>query len=211
MCFTYKRLNQLKVLSFTIIALHSCFVAGLTLVYCLWRDKRLFSFEILEATRSCSQCLTIFGERWPGAVRYGEIFETLQGSIIRAIMEPKPTRNLGKDLDMLVEPAAAKAGAPNPTDPLVGAVKDVFMEADEDVPGGGQGWRLFTEMVQSDIQVPALMVGERSNAGMVIGENFMAPDWSSGNTVPMHEAMPSEQSGFGNQGPWEHGFFAGYD
>jgi len=76
-CSTYKRLNQLKVLSFTIIALHSCFVAGLTLVYCLWRDKRLFNFEVLEATPSCSHCLTIFGGRWPGGVRYSKIFKTL--------------------------------------------------------------------------------------------------------------------------------------
>jgi hypothetical protein len=196
MCSTYKRLNQLKVLSFTIIALHSCFVAGLTLVYCLWRDKRLFNFEILEATRSCSQCLTIFGERWPGAVRYGEIFETLQGSVIRAIMEPKPSRDLSRDLDMLVEPTAAKVGAPNPTDPLLGAVKDVFMEVDEDVPGGGQGWRLFTEMVQSDIQ------------------EFMTSSWSDGTAVPLsnfNEATEAEQGGLGDQGRWDHGFFAGYD
>ncbi|KAK7180854.1 fungal specific transcription factor domain-containing protein [Paraphaeosphaeria sporulosa] len=214
MCSTYKRLNQLKVLSFTIIALHSCFVAGLTLVYCLWRDKRLFNFEILEATRSCSQCLTIFGERWPGAARYGEIFETLQGSVIRAIMEPKPSRNLGRDLDMLVEPAAAKAGAPNHTDPLLGAVKDVFMEVDEDVPGGGQGWRLFTEMVQSDIQVPELMAGERCTVGTTTRNDFTTPNWSDGTANPLSsfdEAIGAEQGSLGDQGRWDHGFFAGYD
>lgn len=214
MCSTYKRLNQIKVLSFTIIALHSCFVAGLTLVYCLWRDKRLFNFEMLEATRSCTQCLTIFGERWPGAVRYGEIFEKLQGSVICAIMEPKPSRNLGRDLDMLVGPAAVKAGAPYSTDPLLGAVKDVFMEVDEEVPGGGQGWRLFTEMVQSDIQVPELITGESPNLGTTTGPDFAIPRWSDGTDVHLgdfNEAIGAGQNSFIDQGRWNHRLFAGYE
>ncbi|KAJ4354095.1 uncharacterized protein N0V89_005828 [Didymosphaeria variabile] len=179
-----------------------------------WMDKRLFNFDLLEATRACTTCLTIFGERWPGAVRYGEIFETLQGSVIRAIMEPKPSRNLGRDLDMLVEPATAKIGAPNHTDPLLGAVKDVFMEVDEDVPGGGQGWRLFTEMVQSDIQVPDLMAGEGSKAATTTRHSFPTSIWSDGSAVPLSnlsESFQPEQGGPGVQGAWDHGFFAGYD
>ncbi|KAK1479496.1 fungal specific transcription factor domain-containing protein [Colletotrichum cuscutae] len=58
-CRAYKRLNQQKTLSYTMMALHSCFIAGLTLVYCLWREHALFSYDTLEATRACSQSLTI--------------------------------------------------------------------------------------------------------------------------------------------------------
>ena len=30
------------------------------------------------------------------------------------------------------------------------AVKEAFMEVDEEAPGGGQGWRMFNEMVSDD-------------------------------------------------------------
>ena len=216
-CATYKRLNQMKVLSFTIIALHSCFVAGLTLVYCLWRDKRLFNFDLLEATKSCSQCLTIFGEKWPGAVRYGDIFDTLSNGVIRTIMEPGPSRSLIKDLDILTaQPlsSAATAEPSRPTDPLLGAVKDVFMDVAEDIPAS-QGWRLFTEMVQSDIQMPDLtstnIPDDGSNSNH---ENLVAPGWDGESEFSFRNfdgAALSENPPLGAQAGWEHGFFAGYD
>ncbi|PSN69371.1 hypothetical protein BS50DRAFT_340847 [Corynespora cassiicola Philippines] len=220
-CMTYKRLNQQKILSFTIIGLHSCFVAGLTLVYCLWKDKKLFSFDMLEATRSCSQCLTIFGEKWPGAVKYGEIFEALSGSVLRAIMEPAQdsAQNLRIDLDILSEQSASATPSnkeKKASDPLLGAVKDVFMEVDEDVPGGWQGWRVFNEMVQSDIQAPGLATGGISEAGPLPRNDTASPTWNEINDFPTDDyELPNAPMGgtlaFGNQGGWEHGFFAGYE
>ena len=217
-CATYKRLHQQKILSYTIIGLHSCFVAGLTLVYCLWRDRTLFNFDILEATRSCSQCLTIFGEKWPGAVKYGEIFEALSSSVLRAIMEPADdgSANLKINLDILSDsgPTADESGtATRATDPLLGAVKDVFMEVDEDVPGGWHGWRMFNEMVQSDIQAPALAaVGD---SGPMSRTDFGKPQWSNNNDVFGNDYdagnMQQGDTTFGTQGGWDHGFFAGYD
>ncbi|KAF1998713.1 hypothetical protein P154DRAFT_555109 [Amniculicola lignicola CBS 123094] len=203
-CATYKRLHQQKILSFTIIGLHSCFVAGLTLIYCLWRDKTLFSFDMLEATRSCSQSLTIFGEKWPGAVKYGEIFEALSGSVLRVIMEPPQdgTSNRRINLDMLIEPTLTASGTPSEaktSDPLLGAVKDVFMEVDEDVPGGWQGWRVFNEMVQSDIQEPGLATGAWND-----GNDLFPSDYDM-NVAPMGNMT------FGSKGGWDHGFFAGYE
>ncbi|KAF2113161.1 fungal-specific transcription factor domain-containing protein [Lophiotrema nucula] len=226
-CATYKRLHQQKILSFTIIGLHSCFVAGLTLVYCLWRDKTLFNFDILEATRACSQCLTIFGEKWPGAVKYGEIFETLSGSVLRAIMEPESqegaaSQNLKINLDMLANdaPSSNAANAEAVFDPLLGAVKDVFMEVDEDVPGGWQGWRVFNEMVQSDIQEPGLAAGGLSEAaapGQPVAS--ATTQWNDNELFDTGYGNGSEMGGvtmgyngaFGNQGGWDHGFFAGYE
>lgn len=218
-CATYKRLNQQKILSFTIIGLHSCFVAGLTLIYCLWRDKSLFSFDILEATRSCSQCLTIFGEKWPGAVKYGEIFEALSGSVLRAIMEPTQdsVENLKINLDMLSEPSSApnNTGKDKSSDPLLGAVKDVFMEVDEDVPGGWQGWRVFNEMVQSDIQEPGLATSGISEAGPMLRNDYDTQQWNDGNDMYNTQydtaSIQISNATFGNQGGWNHGFFAGYE
>jgi hypothetical protein len=236
-CATYKRLHQQKILSFTIIGLHSCFVAGLTLIYCLWRDKALFSFDILEATRSCSQCLTIFGEKWPGAVKYGEIFEALSGSVLRAIMEPVTPdansngQNLRLNLDFttpITTSSSGQATQAKSSDPLLGAVKDVFMEVDEDVPGGWQGWRVFNEMVQSDIQEPGLAMGGISEAvpmpmsrpepGSPKWDDFGSNDFLQGDVGDYDMVTPMGAQGTGgmgnatypNQG-WDHGFFAGYE
>lgn len=82
----YRSLNAQKTLTYTIIALHDCFIAGLTLIYCLWRNPSLFDFDALEATRACSLCLTIFGEKWPGAVKYRDIFDAASGSLLRTIV-----------------------------------------------------------------------------------------------------------------------------
>ncbi|KAM0269865.1 hypothetical protein ACHAQH_009616 [Verticillium albo-atrum] len=46
-CTAYRRLNQQKTLSYTMVSLHSCFVAGLTLSYCLWRDRGLWGGRAL--------------------------------------------------------------------------------------------------------------------------------------------------------------------
>ena len=93
-CNAYKRLSQNRTLTYTMISLHSCFVAGLTLVYCIWRDRSLFSYDVLEATRACLQILTIFGEKWPGAVKYRDIFDALSGSLFKTIVNSTPTTSM---------------------------------------------------------------------------------------------------------------------
>ncbi|KAJ0380209.1 hypothetical protein COL26b_001321 [Colletotrichum chrysophilum] len=134
------------------MALHSLFIAGLTLVYCLWRDRSLFSYDALEATRACSQSLTIFGEKWPGAVKYRDIFDALSGSLFKTIVNPSSASVSGLKplkVDLEAEPGVS------PTSPAVSPktqheVKEAFMEVDEEAPGGWQGWRMFNEMVHDD-------------------------------------------------------------
>ncbi|KAH9229937.1 hypothetical protein K456DRAFT_1919672 [Colletotrichum gloeosporioides 23] len=164
-CTTYKRLNQQKTLSYTMMALHSCFIAGLTLVYCLWRDRSLFSYDALEATRACSQSLTIFGEKWPGAVKYRDIFDALSGSLFKTIVNPSSTSGSGLKplkVDLEAEPGVSPTspavspktqyeGKPIMSHAISDAVKEAFMEVDEEAPGGWQGWRMFNEMVHDDI------------------------------------------------------------
>lgn len=194
-CTAYKRLNQQKTLSYTISALHSCFIAGLTLVYCIWRDSTLFSYQALEAVRACSLCLTIFGEKWPGAVKYRDMFDALSASLFKAIVSPSKEGTTASEaievdaaekdegmrrrsqLDITIQARSPGAdwggnmrdvfgdGAVEgmggvrgeggdgahivpPHAMVLGAVKEVFMEVDEEAPGGSQGWRMFSEMVQ---------------------------------------------------------------
>lgn len=169
-CTAYKRLNQQKTLSYTMTALHSCFIAGLTLVYCIWRDHSLFSYDTLEATRACSQCLTIFGEKFHGAVKYRDIFDALSGSLFKTIVSPLAGPGEGSqplDVNLRANSAGHLTISPSETsqeahvavgeNPSVGhaisdAVKEAFMEVDEEAPGGWQGWRMFNEMVQPDLK-----------------------------------------------------------
>ncbi|KAF6822240.1 fungal specific transcription factor domain-containing protein [Colletotrichum musicola] len=190
-CTAYKRLSQQGTLSYTMTALHSCFVAGLTLIYCLWRDRTLFSYDALEAARACSQSLTIFGEKWPGAVKYRDIFDALSGSLFKAIVDPNPSNASGTGLeplrvDLQAEPVGTPtspvvsppAGAervqggerPGMTHAVSNAVKEAFMEVDEEAPGGWQGWRMFNEMVQHDLS-PSQGV-QPSGDAEIPGQNF---------------------------------------
>ncbi|RAR07677.1 fungal specific transcription factor domain-containing protein [Stemphylium lycopersici] len=174
-CNAYKRLSQNRTLTYTMISLHSCFVAGLTLVYCIWRDRSLFSYDVLEATRACSQILTIFGEKWPGAIKYRDIFDVLSGSLFKTVVNATSTTNLHSNgprpfqLDMDTEPTLQSASPqdrrksygettseprrgskPSLSHMVTDAVKEAFMEVDEEAPGGWQGWRMWNEMVRDE-------------------------------------------------------------
>ncbi|TEA22094.1 Positive regulator of purine utilization [Colletotrichum sidae] len=181
-CTAYKRLNQQKTLSYTMTALHSCFIAGLTLIYCLWRDRSLFSYDALEATRACSQSLTIFGEKWPGAVKYRDIFDALSGSLFKTIVNPASPSSAGLEplrVDFEAEPVASPSSTVSPdggarlhagkrpsvSNAISDAVKEAFMEVDEEAPGGWQGWRMFNEMVQNDPAPLAAADGGREPQG----------------------------------------------
>jgi hypothetical protein len=192
-CIAYKRLNQQKTLSYTMISLHSCFVAGLTLMYCLWRSKSLFGYEALEATQACSQSLTIFGEKWSGAVKYRDIFDALSGSLFKTLvtpggqssdassmgfsmmegmapsMSPPPRGQQRASQQMMNEGDQMNQGqygnggdqsrpsnnsAPAASELVSDAVKEAFMEVDEEAPGGWQGWRMWNEML-GDAPAPA--------------------------------------------------------
>lgn len=202
-CIAYKRLNQQKTLSYTMISLHSCFVAGLTLIYCLWRDRNLFGYDIIEAAQACSQSLTIFGEKWSGAVKYRDIFDALSGSLFKKLVHPsssagalsfgletssrkdktgsgtdsqkKNAENCHVDTDTAHEPTMSEM--------ISEAVGEAFMEVDEEAPGGWQGWRMWTEML-----------GE--GPGTVIHENYN--EWGADTKdVRGYDAMEATEWDFG--------------
>lgn len=174
-CNAYKRLSQNRTLTYTMISLHSCFVAGLTLVYCIWRDRSLFSYDALEATQACSQILTIFGEKWPGAVKYRDIFDALSGSLFKTVVNATSTSKLHMNgsrplqLDVDAETSVQnlspqrqrnsyeetssglrRSSKPTLSHMVTDAVKEAFMEVDEEAPGGWQGWRMWNEMVTDE-------------------------------------------------------------
>ncbi|KAH6950192.1 fungal-specific transcription factor domain-containing protein [Fusarium avenaceum] len=172
-CVAYKRLNQQRTLTYTMISLHSCFVAGLTLMYCIWKDKSLFSYHVVEATQACSQSLTVFGEKWAGAVKYRDIFDALSGSLLKTLISPgglsghvgmgiPERRPLQTRFDQRGSSFDSNPPIPPPQptshnesgqedmtmrDLVSDAVKEAFMEVDEEAPGGWHGWHMWNEML----------------------------------------------------------------
>lgn len=223
-CNAYKRLSQNETLTYTMISLHSCFVAGLTLVYCIWRDRSLFSYDVLEATRSCSQTLTIFGEKWPGAIKYRDIFDSLSGSLLKLTMtsssaNPRIDSSRALQLDMSGDSmlngnpsphhdAGAQTTALDSRDTMshmvTDAVKEAFMEVDEEAPGGWQGWRMWNDMVRNEVE-PETCVVSRDTA---FGEQQYDMGWNNygafGHELdPLQNAtMHMDQSGSISQTQW---------
>ncbi|KAL8349091.1 hypothetical protein RB598_004784 [Gaeumannomyces tritici] len=128
-------------------------VAAVCTAYKSWRGgRRAFSFEALDAARACSQSLTIFGEKWPGAVKYRDIFDALSGSPPRAMMAHGGDEAPLVPLSGLKETSGdALGGRHLSTNHMVSdAVADAFMEVDEEAPGWWHCWRMLNEMVQPE-------------------------------------------------------------
>jgi hypothetical protein len=87
-CQTYKRLHQRVSVGFSLMALHSVFVAGLTLIYCTWLSPRtVFGMKSSNDLNACSIVLYIITERWPTAKKYRDVFENLKQTVLESIEE----------------------------------------------------------------------------------------------------------------------------
>jgi hypothetical protein len=84
-CQKYKYLHQTTPLAYTLMAVHSIFVAGITILYCLWVDRSLFEISTMNDIRACSTVLFIVAERWPNAVKYRDIFEMLTTVVLEMV------------------------------------------------------------------------------------------------------------------------------
>jgi hypothetical protein len=75
----YKRIhNHQNVLSYSLIALHATFVAGLTLIFCfLASDRAIFIPAFSSNIRACTTVLYIISERWPAARKVRDAFERM--------------------------------------------------------------------------------------------------------------------------------------
>jgi hypothetical protein len=85
-CQTYKRLHQRVSVGFSLMALHSVFLAGLTLIYCTWLSpKSVFGMKTSNDMNACSIVLYIITERWPAAKKYRDVFESVKQAVLDSI------------------------------------------------------------------------------------------------------------------------------
>ncbi|PVH96033.1 hypothetical protein DM02DRAFT_632338 [Periconia macrospinosa] len=87
-CQTYKRLHQKSSVGFSLMALHSIFLAGLTLVYCVWiSPEQAFGLKSSNDLNACSIVLYIIAERWPAAKKYRDVFDNIKQTVLESIEE----------------------------------------------------------------------------------------------------------------------------
>ena len=76
-CQLNRRLHRLKSVPFTLLDLHSVFVAGFSMIYCAWIDPDLYDAEMAADFGACSTVLYVITEQWASAKKYRDAFEVV--------------------------------------------------------------------------------------------------------------------------------------
>ena len=76
-CRTHRRLHRLVAQPFSLLDLHSVFVAGFTMVYCVWVDPTLYDADLAADFGACSTVLYAIAEGWASAKKYRDAFEAV--------------------------------------------------------------------------------------------------------------------------------------
>jgi hypothetical protein len=85
-CQIHKRLHQSPQYGHSFIAVHTVFIAGITLLYCLWLGKdKVWSFSVSNNLRACSCVLSIMAERAAWVRRYRDVYEVLVEETMAAL------------------------------------------------------------------------------------------------------------------------------
>lgn len=93
-CINYKNMHLKKRLSYTLLALHCCFVSGISFLYCIWLDCSLHVLKwkrqslVYETIGACQTILYVFAERWESTSRFRDSFETLS-NIVKSQIDSK--------------------------------------------------------------------------------------------------------------------------
>lgn len=89
-CQIHKRLQGSPEYGHSFVAIHTVFLSGITLLYCLWLGgQETWSFGISNDIRACSCVLSIMGERAPNIRRYRDAFEKLVETTMSALETPR--------------------------------------------------------------------------------------------------------------------------
>ena len=98
-CQLYKKLHQANSssLGYTLLTLHSVFIAGMTILFCVWVTPEILKTSAANDLRACSSLLFVIAERWPSAKRYRDVFETLASSMLDLVSSGSYQANSVKD------------------------------------------------------------------------------------------------------------------
>ncbi|KAI0483343.1 fungal-specific transcription factor domain-containing protein [Xylariaceae sp. FL0804] len=87
-CGAYKRLHQAMAVGYSIMALQTVFMAGLTLVYCIWiSPDDIFDITTSNGIHDCSIVLFVIAERVRTAKKYRNAFEVIRQRVIDQVSD----------------------------------------------------------------------------------------------------------------------------
>ena len=95
-CRAYKALHRDTTVGFSLIAIYSIFLSGLTLLYCLWMSPAtIYSTTTTNDLNACSVLLYVIAERWPEAKRYRDAFEVIKQNVLSKLERgPQTTQRI---------------------------------------------------------------------------------------------------------------------
>jgi hypothetical protein len=125
-CQAYKQMHDdQQYLSYSLLALHANFVAGLTMIYCFLVDNSIFNFKLSGDIRACSTVLYIIAERWPTARKVRNAFERL----VRVTVEgdAQTSTNIRRKGDEVLQPQVPDMMSGNQTGFPAAEIQDPAM------------------------------------------------------------------------------------
>ena len=95
-CTSYINLHRDSILEFSIVALHTTFLAGVTMVYYLRNKGEPNFINIKHDIGACSRLLFIFSQRWNEAKPYRELFDQIFEQTEQFLHSSKNTSSLNQ-------------------------------------------------------------------------------------------------------------------
>jgi hypothetical protein len=87
LCQIFKRLHQRDSYGHSFIGLHSVFIAGVTMCYCLSIAPSLWTFSVSNDLRACSSALFVMAERTPVVKKYRDALENVIGATMEFVAQ----------------------------------------------------------------------------------------------------------------------------
>ncbi|CAG8974147.1 hypothetical protein HYALB_00002784 [Hymenoscyphus albidus] len=91
LCQIFKRLHQRDSYGHSFIALHSVFIAGVTMCYCRFISPNLWTFAVSNDLRACSSALFVMAERTPVVKKYRDALENVIGATMEFLAQAPST------------------------------------------------------------------------------------------------------------------------
>jgi hypothetical protein len=140
-CQLNRRLHRLKPVPFTLLDLHSVFVAGFSMIYCVWNDPQLYDTEMASDFGACSTVLYLIAEQWGvGAKKYRDAFELVAEKTAEYVTSARRSRELGQQRGFSAGQQSQPGDITSTNESILG---DGFQNQSNgyDMEGnGGEGW-----------------------------------------------------------------------
>ncbi|OAL35927.1 hypothetical protein AYO20_04833 [Fonsecaea nubica] len=156
-CQLNRRLHRIRSVPFTLLDLHSVFVAGFTLIFCAWSDPSLYDAEMAADLGACSTVLYLIAEQWgEGAKKYRDAFELVAGKTAEYVLRPKRSHASSQQQTGSVGIHATSHSGSSGDTGLSGVMppptsSDAMEQSSSDswTKDGFDVWQMMTEFVQT--------------------------------------------------------------